>query len=54
MCSLVIFGHVLFVIGVVRRRCIRNGQWDEFIECFKEETKLLFDQVTVMMATYSY
>ena len=34
------------VTGIVRRRCIMDDLWEEFIECFREETSMLFDQVT--------
>ena len=33
------------VIGAVNRRCMGDNQWDESIECFIDETKMLFDQV---------
>ena len=33
------------VTGSVRRRCILDGLWEEFVECFREETRMLFDQV---------
>ena len=32
-------------IGTVRRRCIREDLWEEFFECFREETQMLFNQV---------
>ena len=36
-----------YVIGIVRRRCIGIDQWEEFFECFREETRILLDQVTI-------
>ena len=33
------------VIGGVHRRCMGDNKWDEYIECFREEAKMLFDQV---------
>ena len=33
------------VIGSVQRRCIKDSLWEEFIVCFREETKRLLDQV---------
>ena len=35
------------VIGIVRRRCIGNDQWEEFFECFREEIRILLDQVII-------
>ena len=35
----------LHVTGIVRRRCIIDNLWEEFVECFREETSMLFDQV---------
>ena len=40
-----IINSYLHVIGIVRRRCIIGDQWEEFIECFREDTSMLFDQV---------
>ena len=35
------------VIGTVRRRCIGSDQWEEFFDCFREETRKLLDQVII-------
>ena len=35
------------VIGTVRRRCIGSDQWEEFFECFREEIRILLDQVII-------
>ena len=32
-------------VGVVHRRYVGDNQWDESIECFRDETKMFFDQV---------
>ena len=31
--------------GIVRRICTMDYLWEEFIECFREDTSMLFDQV---------
>ena len=35
------------VIGIVHRRCIGSNQWEEFFECYKDETRMLLDQVII-------
>ena len=46
VCSYACLYHLLVCItGNVRRRCIMDELWEEFIECFREETRMLFDQV---------
>ena len=41
-------------IGVVHRSCGEDGKWDdEFVECFREATKL-FDQVATYVYVESY
>ena len=47
MASYIGIMHILMcTIGNVRRRCIMDNIWEEYIECFREETRILFDQVT--------
>ena len=35
-------------LGTIRRRCIGSDQWEEYFECFREETRMLLDQVTLI------
>ena len=43
---------VYYVVGIVRRRCIRDDLWEEFFECFREETRMLLDQVNIAEFLY--
>ena len=36
-------------LGTVRRRCIRDHLWEEFFGCFREKTKMLLDQVIIVL-----
>ena len=36
-------------VGTVRRRCIRDHLWEEFFDCFRQETKMLLDQVIMAL-----
>ena len=44
------FLNTYYVTGIVWRRCIIDNLWEEFIECFREETKMLFNQVTLTLS----
>ena len=35
------------ITGIIRRRCIIDDMWEEFFECFREETGMLLDQVII-------
>lgn len=41
--------NVYYIVGTVRRRCVRDDQWEEFFECFKEETAMLLHQVFIII-----
>ena len=47
--STLIYLYSLTVLGVVRRRCIGGNDWEEFNECFKEQTVKLLNQVVIMI-----
>ena len=40
-----------YITGSIRRRCIIDDLWEEFIEWFREETRILFDQVIITVRT---
>ena len=40
------------VTGIVHRRCIIDDFWEEFIECFRDDTRILFDQVIFRFDNY--
>ena len=35
----------MYVTGTVVRRCIMDDEWDESVDCFREETGMLLNQV---------
>lgn len=37
---------LLLYVGIVQRRCLGDDEWEEFFGCFREETKILLNQVT--------
>ena len=41
--------NVYYIVGTVRRRCLGDDQWEEFFECFKEETAMLLHQVFIII-----
>ena len=47
----ILYCSVTYITGSVRRRCIIDDLWEEFIECFREETRILFDQVIITVRT---
>ena len=47
----ILYYLVTYITGSVRRRCIIDDLWEEFIECFREETRILFDQVIITVRT---
>ena len=34
-----------YVVATVSRRCIRDDEWDEAVNCFREQTGILLDKV---------
>ena len=34
-------------IGTVSRRCIIDDEWDETVNCFREQTGILLDKVVI-------
>ena len=38
---------VVRITGTVQRRCKGDDLWEEFFECFREETRKLLDQVII-------
>ena len=37
-----------YVTGTVSRRCIIDNDWDEIVNCFREQTGILRDRVMVL------
>ena len=45
---------IVFILctGVVSRRCVRGGEWEEVFGCFKEETRNLLNKVIIINYTF--